>query len=134
MRLTGITIVLLLAMCGRSLSQNSGLWTVTPLEYPRMAHTANVQGRVVLSLVVGPDGVPKTIKRKSGNTMLADDVLRQLLSWRFATSSKEWSTNVTLDFVLVEPHQLDLVPAVVTVHSPTKITVESTFKTPDPVR
>jgi TonB family protein len=104
---------------------------VNPLEYPKMAHTANIQGEVVLVASVDANGIPKQIKQKSGNALLADDIARQLLTWKFSPSSSDWTIDITIRFILTEPSATNLAPSRVTIESPARITVESQLVSPD---
>ena len=108
-------ILIVSLLSGYSFAQRAGLWTVKPLEYPRMAHAANVQGDIVLSASIGADGVPIEIKRKSGNALLADDIAKQLSQWKFSPSSNGWTADITVKFILAEPHASELKPAMVTI-------------------
>ena len=124
-------ILIMLAASVCLSAQGSGLWTVSPLEYPRMAHAANIQGEVMLGASVGANGIPKQIKQKTGNPLLGEDISRQLLSWRFSPSATDWTTDITIQFVLTEPSATELTPTRVTIESPSRIKVESRLISPD---
>ncbi len=64
----------------------------TPPPYPRPEMTAGVQGKVVLRVLVGIDGVPLevSIETSSGNRALDQSALRHIKkTWRFQPAMKD---------------------------------------------
>lgn len=64
----------------------------TPPPYPRPEMTAGVQGKVVLRVLVGTDGIPLevSIETSSGNRALDQSALRHVKkAWRFQPAMKD---------------------------------------------
>ena len=72
-------------------------------EYPQEAIRKQLHGRVVMRIVVGPDGVVRDIVVESGNPILATSAVSAVRKWRFKTHNVngepvEFETQITVNF------------------------------------
>lgn len=64
-------------------------------QYPALARTANIQGKVELHVITGPDGKVISALAKSGHPLLERAALDNVKTWRFAGQSER---TVTYEF------------------------------------
>jgi protein TonB len=74
-------------------------------QYPAQAREARIQGRVVLSVVVGKDGAVQDVKLVSGHPLLAPAAMNAVRQWHYKPyllngDAVEVQTPVTVDFRL----------------------------------
>jgi hypothetical protein len=62
---------------------------IVGLDYPRLAHLADMQGGVDAVLLIDHDGVVRSVRTASGNGLLADGAIKVLKSWTFTRCTKE---------------------------------------------
>jgi hypothetical protein len=73
-----------------------------PLDYPRLALIAMIQGRVELQARISEDGAVMSISAKSGHPLLLPAAKESLLQWRFTPCSGDLGTcTVAIKFVFV---------------------------------
>jgi TonB family protein len=74
---------------GNGVSAPRATYAPSP-EYSEEARKANYQGTCVLSLVVGPDGLPRDVgMKRSLGLGLDEKALQAVRSWRFAPATKD---------------------------------------------
>lgn len=69
-------------------------------DYPQLAWTARVQGRVELTYTIGADGVPQAIEVVTGHPLLLPSATANLKSWRFAGDPTAERRRVEFEYVL----------------------------------
>jgi protein TonB len=72
-------------------------------KYPEMARTMHAGGDVVMSAVIGKDGVVKSVKVISGHALLRDAASNAVKQWRYKPATLdgqpvEATTQVTVKF------------------------------------
>ncbi len=79
----------------------------TPI-YPRLARSANIQGKVLLNVVVKADGNPTSVEvsRSSGSSLLDNAAIDAVKKWHFIPARKkgraiEASVVVPIDFKII---------------------------------
>jgi|SRR5579862_311334 len=114
--------------------RNSEPAEVTPqrvvgLQYPRLAHLGDVQGRVELNALVSSDGTVKDIRVVSGHALLVDAARDSLRRWRFTgctSTSVQCVARVVFVFVLeIGPCEIDQCPSELQVDLPDTVTIKS---------
>ena len=58
--------------------------------YPRLAHLANIQGRVKLEATVSEDGTVAEVRLIAGHALLAPTATESLRRWVFSNSCLRW--------------------------------------------
>jgi len=102
---------------------------IVGLSYPLLAHFGELQGTVKLALTVGPDGAVRSVRRVSGNGLLADDATNTLMVWTFSHCGRD-SGNceypMSVEFVLRSgPANISECKTEFTFDNPGRITVVS---------
>jgi TonB family protein len=74
-------------------------------EYPEAARQQNIEGRVILELHIGPDGLVQDVETVSGSPILAQASSNAVKQWKFKPRMvdgrpREMQTRVTFDFKL----------------------------------
>jgi periplasmic protein TonB len=87
-----------------SMLQGSLIHSVQPI-YPPLARTARIQGSVVLSAIIGKDGMIKNLRAVSGHPMLVSAAVNAVSQWRYRpyilnNEAIEVETLITVNFTL----------------------------------
>lgn len=69
-------------------------------QYPNIARTMNIQGSVRADVLVGPNGMAKSIEVKGGHPVLAQAAQDALRQWKWEPSPHETHEVVELRFKL----------------------------------
>ena len=83
----GLAFLVTLQLCGEG--ELPKPTRVVPMDYPRLAHMARVQGTVELQAQVSTDGGVLSVTPKSGHNLLIPPAQASLREWRFTRCSGE---------------------------------------------
>ena len=96
----GLGVLATLQLCGAT--EPPKPTHVVPMDYPRRAHLAEVQGVVELQAQISPDGEVLTIVPRSGHPLLVPAVRESLKQWQFTRcSGDDRACAVVIKFVFV---------------------------------
>ena len=90
---------------GADESAAPGIITVIGMEYPRLAHFAEVQGEVKILVKVAHDGSVKDAVIIEGNRLLAEDAKRSAYRWRYSGCPQALAScemRISFRFVLLD--------------------------------
>ena len=121
----GLGLLATLQLCGAA--EPPKPTRVVPMDYPRLAHLAEVQGTVELQARISPDGEVLTIVPRSGHHLLVPAVRASLKQWQFTRCSvDDHSCAAVIKFVFVIKGQCpDECESEFTVDGPYQVTIRA---------
>lgn len=69
-----------------------------PPTYPELARRLNIRGAVRLRVVVRPDGTVKEVHVLGGNPLLAQELSRAVMNWKYEPAAEQTSERVEYTF------------------------------------
>lgn len=124
--LTAITLLTMVALCQQGPVAIPK--RVVGMNYPRLAHLAGVQGKVVLTTRVAVGGTVEDVRLISGDAVLAKAAKESLSRWLFSgcrSTSNACEAKVTFTFVLSGECDISSCPSEVQIDLPDSVTVSS---------
>jgi TonB family protein len=96
--------LLMLAPCGLLAQEHSEnpraiVTRVTP-QYPSLARSMNIQGRVKADVLVAPNGTVKSVEVKGGPPLLVQSAQNALRQWKWEPAPHETHEMIELKFTL----------------------------------
>jgi TonB family protein len=97
------------------------------MDYPRLAHFAQIQGTVELQARISAEGAVTTITSKSGHSLLKEAARESLAHWSFTpcvAGDRLCITTIKLIFVIEGQCPLDCKPEI-TINNPNQVTIRA---------
>ncbi len=122
-------ILALLLSCFTHSAEKRCVTHVRSLDYPEVARSARVQGRVVLQLRVSRDGRAMSVAATSGHPILRRSAEENVKTWVFE-GGEESELEVEYEFRLEEPKVYYRPPTTTTFELPSKVLVVTNLPLP----